>query len=72
MGCKCVLFFYGCLKLRFPDIEVNPGPRMALQCCRVMFTNINGLHGNRDELSIAATKFDVVAETKVTKVPRLR
>ena len=33
-----------------------------------MFTNINGLHGNRDELAIAATKFDVVAcaETKET------
>ena len=33
-----------------------------------MFTNINGLHGNRAELAIAATKFDVVAcaETKVT------
>ena len=32
-----------------------------------MFTNINGLHGNRDELAIAATKFDVAcAETKVT------
>ena len=68
MGCKSVLFFYGCLKLRFPDVEVNPGPRVVPQCCRVMFTNINGLHGNRDELAIAATKFDVVAcaETKVT------
>ena len=33
-----------------------------------LFTNINGLHGNRDELAIAATKLDVVAcaETKVT------
>ena len=33
-----------------------------------MFTNINGLHDNRDELAIAATKFDVFAcaETKVT------
>ena len=62
MGCKSVLFFYGCLKLRFPDVEVNPGPRVAPQCCRVM------LHGNRDELAIAATKFDVVAcaENKVT------
>ena len=61
-------FFYGCLKLRFPDVEINPGPRAVPQCCRVMFTNINGLHGNRDELAIAATKFDVVAcaETKVT------
>ena len=68
MGCKSVLFFYGCLKLRFPDVEVNPGPRVEHQCCRVMFTNINGLHGHRDELAIAATKFDVAActETKVT------
>ena len=68
MGCKSVLFFCGCLKLRLPDVEVNPGPRVAHQCCRVMFTNINGLHGNRDELAIAASKFDVVAcaETKVT------
>ena len=32
-----------------------------------MFTNTNGLHGNRDELAIAATKFDVAcAKTKVT------
>ena len=67
MGC-IIVFFYGCLKLWFPDVEVNPGPRVASQCCRVMFTNINGLHVNRDELAIAATKFDVVAcaETKVT------
>ena len=65
---KSVLFFYRCLKIRFPNIEVNPGPRAAPQCCRVMFTNINGLHGNRYELAIAATEFDVVAcaETKVT------
>ena len=65
---KSVLFFYGCLKLRFPDVEVDPGPRAAPRCCRVMFTNINGLNGNRDKLAIAATKFDIVAcvETKVT------
>ena len=55
MGCKSVLFFLWCLNLWFPDVEVNPGPRVAPQCCRVMFTNINGLHGNRDELAIAAS-----------------
>ena len=66
MGCKSVLFFYGCLKLRFLDVEVNPGPRAVPQCCRIMFTNINCLHGNRHELTIAATKFDVVTATKVT------
>ena len=31
MGCKSDLFFYGCLKLRFPDVAVNPGPRVAPQ-----------------------------------------
>ena len=33
-----------------------------------MFTNVNGLHGNKDELAIAATKFHVLAcaETNVT------
>ena len=38
------------------------------QCCRIMLSNINGLHGHKDELAIAVTKFDVVAcvETKVT------
>ena len=68
MCCKPVLFFYGCLKLWFHDVEVNPGPRAEPQCCKDMFSNINGLHGNRDELAIAATIFDVVAcaETKVT------
>ena len=62
MGCKSV-FFYGCLKLLSPDVEVNPSPRAMPQCCRVMFSNINCLHGNIHELAIAATKF---AETKVT------
>ena len=39
-----------------------------LNAAEFMFTNINGLHGNRDPLAIAATKFDVLscAETKVT------
>ena len=48
-------------------LRLIPGPRVEHQCCRVMFTNINGLHGNRDELAITATKFDVAGctETKV-------
>ena len=67
MGCKSILLFYGCLKLWFQDVEVNPGHRAVPQCSRVMFINTNRLHGNRDELAIAATKFDVVASAK-TKV----
>ena len=62
------IFFYGWVKLQFSDVDVNPGPRAVPQCCRVMLTNINVLHGNRDELAIAATKFGVVAcaDTKVS------
>ena len=58
------------VKLRFPDVEVNPVPRAVPQCCRVLFSNINGLNCNRDELAICivGTEFDVVAcaETKVS------
>ena len=46
----------------------DPGPRVVPQFYRFIFSNINGLHGNRDELAVAASKFDVVAfaEMKVT------
>ena len=67
MGCKS--FFS--LKVQFPDVEDNPSPRAVPQCFRIVFSNINGLHVNRDELTIATTKFDVVtsAETDVTLIP---
>ena len=64
-----LLYYYGCLRLRFPDVETNPGPRSVRpRSCRVMFSNINGLHGNLEELAVAAAGYDVVAcaETKVT------
>ena len=51
-------------------MEWNPGPRVARPSrCRVLFTNINGLHGNLRELDLAAKGFDVVvcAETKATR-----
>ena len=68
MGCKSVLTTHSVPEKRFLDVDVNPDPRAVPQCCREMFTNINGLHGNRDELAIATNKFDDVAyvETKVT------
>ena len=38
-----------------------------LNAAELCLPSINSLHGNRDELAIAATKFDVAcAETKVT------
>ena len=49
------LLFFACLKLRFPDVEVNPGPRAAGLCtCRTLCCNIRGLHGNLKDLSLAA------------------
>ena len=63
-----VFYFYCMLLIRFPDIEQNPGPRQAPAKSRIMFTNINGLHGNIKDLAIASTRYDVIlcAETKVT------
>ena len=63
-----VFVFYCFLVVRFPDIELNPGPRQAPAKTRVMFTNINGLFGNIKDLAVASTRYDVImcAETKVT------
>ena len=63
------LLFFACLKLRFPDVEVNPGPRAAgLRTCRILCCNIRGLHGNLKDLSLAASSYDVVlcSETLVS------
>ena len=64
-----LLFFWSCLKLRFPDVEENPGPRrIAPMRCRVLFANIRGLHGNLKELAVASSRYDILlcAETQAT------
>ena len=69
MGLFTFLLFYGCLKHRFPDVKKNPCllvvPRVK---CRIMLSNIYGLHGNLEDLAVAASGFDIVvcAETKVS------
>ena len=66
----CFFFlFYGCMKVRFPDVEENPGPgTQPCDKCRIMFSNINGLNGNLEDLAVAASGLDIVvcAETKVS------
>ena len=67
MGISFIYFAY--LVTRH-SVEVNPGPRAGvLARCRIMFANINGLHGNLDELAVAASHFDIVfcCETKATR-----
>ena len=69
MGFDLTLYFWASLKLRFPDVEENPGPRATAPArCRALFTNINGLHGNLKELAVASSRYDIVlcAETKAT------
>ena len=70
MGSIIFLLYFACLVLRYPDVEENPGPRGSTSPrCRVMFSNINGLHGNLAELSVVSSRYDVVvcAETKATQ-----
>ena len=41
------LKFYSCLRLRFPDVETNPGPRRPVAAsCRILCSNVRGLSGN--------------------------
>ena len=64
------LLFFACLVPRYPDVERNPGPRCsAPKRLRVLYSNINGLHGNITELGVAAVGFDLLfcVETKVTQ-----
>ena len=55
---------------RFPNVEVNPDPQAGVPArCRIIFANINGLHGNLDVLAVAASHLDIVfcCETKATR-----
>ena len=63
------LFFFACLEVRFPDVEVNPGPRTVRpRACRILCSNIRGLYGNLNDLSVAASSYDLVlcSETLVS------
>ena len=64
-----ILINFACQEIRYPDVEVNPGPRDVVSASCRMFSNINGLHGNLDELAVAASHFDIVfcCETEATR-----
>ena len=53
--------FYECLKLRFPDVETNPGPRRPVPAvCRLLCSNVRGLSRNRSDLTMASSQFDIL------------
>ena len=68
MGFLFLLYFV-CLVPRFPDVEVNPCPRVGAPTkCRLMFASINGPSVNLNELSVATSRLDIVlcAETLIS------
>ena len=63
------LIFYGCLRLRFLDVETNPGQRRPVPAvCRILCSNVRGLAGNLSDLTVASSQYDILlcSETLVS------
>ena len=55
------LIFYGCLRLRFLDVEINPGPcRPVPAVCSLLCCNVRGLAGNLSDLTVASSQYDIL------------
>ena len=55
------LIFYGCLTLRFLDVETNPGPRHPVPAvCRILCSNVWGLARNLSDLTVASSQYDIL------------
>ena len=53
--------FYACLRLRFLDVEPNPGPRRPVpDVCRILCSNGRGLAGNLCNLPVASSQYDIL------------
>ena len=63
------LKFYSCLRLRFPDVETNPGPQRPVpDSCRLLCRNVQGLSRNLSDLVVALSQYDILlcSETLVS------
>ena len=63
------LIFYGCLRLRFLDVETNPGPRRPVPAvCRTLCSNVQSLAANLSDLTVAPSQYDILlcSETLVS------
>ena len=61
--------FYVCPRLRFLDVETNPGQRRPVRdVCRILCSNVRGLYRNLSDLTMAASQFDILlcSETLVS------
>ena len=54
--------FYACLRLRFLDVETNPGPRRPVPAVRrLLCSNLLGPAGNLSDLTVASSRYDCCA-----------
>ena len=63
------LIFYGCLRLRFLDVETNPVPRRPVPAvCRILCSNVRGLGGNLIDMTVASSQYNILlcSETLVS------
>ena len=63
------LSFYASLRLRFLDVETNPGQRRLVPAvCRILCSNVRGLSGNLSHLTEASSQYDILlcSETLVS------
>ena len=64
-----LIFFYACLRLRFLDVETNPGPQWPVPTvCRLLCCNVRGLAGNLSEMTVAPSQYNILlcSETLVS------
>ena len=55
------LIYYACLRLRFLDVETNPGPRRPdPAACRIRCSNVRDLAGNLSDLTVASSQYDLL------------
>ena len=63
------LIFYGCLRIQFLDMEMNPGPQRPVPAvCRILCSNVWGLAANLSDLTVASSQYDILlcSETLVS------
>ena len=63
------LIFYRCLRLRFLDVDTNPGKLSPVPAvCRILCSNVRGLAGNLSDLTVASSQNDILlcSETLVS------
>ena len=55
------LIYYAYMRLRFLDVETNPGPRRPVPAvCKILSRNVRGLARNLSDLTVASSQYDIL------------